>query len=243
MALAFSVLDSGTTNSNATSYTTGSVTPGANRLELLCLTLNRNAGLPTTPTVTGNGLTWVQIGSNVTFATDVAIESAQAVFRAMGASPSTGAITVDHGGVTHEGLLWALVEVTGMDTSGTNGSGAIVQAVTKALPTTTEAALSISQTMSAFGTVDNRGFAWACHSFTEAITPRTSWTELIDLSLATSPSRDAEAQWSNAAGTDANVSCSWPSTTSRAAIIGLEIAIASSGGTTYTKAGFGKEHG
>lgn len=230
MALAFSVLDSGATNTNATSYTTASITPGADRLILACLTTNRNAGTPTTPTVTGNGLTWVQIGSDVTFATDVAIVSAQCVFRAMGASPSAGVVTVSHGATTHEGLLWAIIEVTGMDTSGTNGSGAIVQNVSQRLPTSVEAALSISQTMSAFADSANRGFAWGCHSFTEAITPRASWTELVDISLATSPSRDSEAQWSDAAGADANVSCSWPSTTSRAAIIGLEIAIAPTAG-------------
>lgn len=226
MALAFSALTSGETNTNATSYTTASVSPGADRLILLCLTINRNSAAAVTPTISGNGLTWVQIGSTVTFATDVTIQSAICIFRAMGASPSAGAITVDHGGVTHEGLQWAVIEVTGMDTSGTNGSGAIVQSDSARLPTVAEAALSISKALASFADSNNRGFAWACHSFTEQIVPRTSWTELVDVSTATAPSRDSEAQWSDAAGADATVSCSWATTSSRAAIMGLEIAIA-----------------
>ena len=47
----------------------------------------------------------------------------------MGSSPTAGAVTITFSGTPHE-VLWTISEFSNVDTSGTNGSGAIVQAIT-----------------------------------------------------------------------------------------------------------------
>lgn len=115
MAVGASLLTAGGSAVSASSFNTASVTPGAN--DLILVWIASNVSLPTS--VTGNGLTWVQITSIGNFS----------VWRSMGASPSTGAITINFGGAQAE-IDWIVVDYTGTDTSGTNGSGAIVQSNT-----------------------------------------------------------------------------------------------------------------
>ena len=70
-----------------------------------------------------------------------------AVFRALGASPTTGAITCNFS-VTSTGYIWQIYDISGVDTSGTNGSGAVVQSVAAtasgSIPTATLATFSSS---------------------------------------------------------------------------------------------------
>lgn len=102
--------------------TTGNIvlpswTPGSNELVLIAI-VQRNETI--TPTLSGNGLTFVSV-------IDVEDNQGQVgvhVFRALGASPSTGAITVTlTANVTPAYAIAA--RFSGVDTSGTNGSGAI----------------------------------------------------------------------------------------------------------------------
>lgn len=63
-----------------------------------------------------------------------------AVFRGLSASPSSGALTITYSGAgSVVGSTWEVVEFTGVDTSGTNGSGAVgtvaSQQYTSASPT------------------------------------------------------------------------------------------------------------
>lgn len=60
MAIAFNPLTSGADTTDAISFTTASITPGANRLILLVVQVASTNPAPT-PTVTGNGLTWVEV--------------------------------------------------------------------------------------------------------------------------------------------------------------------------------------
>jgi hypothetical protein len=119
-------LTSGGDASNSTSYTTGSITPSANKLILAVVTSTQSAvpNAPAVSSLTGNGLTWVQV-----------LDSGSAdarwrvfVFRAMGASPSAGAVTISMGG-TSTNCTWSIAEYDGVDTTGTDGSGAIGQTV------------------------------------------------------------------------------------------------------------------
>lgn len=117
MAVSASLLTASGSTTAGSSVATASVTPTANRLVLAFIHSSDGAAT----SVTGNGLTWVQIvtagGTNTEPTT---------VYRAMGASPSAGAITFNFGGTQSE-FDWVVVEYDGVDTSGTNGSGAIVQ--------------------------------------------------------------------------------------------------------------------
>lgn len=111
-------------NTDQTSYSTGSITPTGDRLILACV-YTIAAAAPNTPTASGNGLTWVEVNST----TDDLANRRATLFRALGSSPSTGAITFDFAGQTQSGAAWSVIEYSNIDTSGTNGSGAIIQSV------------------------------------------------------------------------------------------------------------------
>jgi hypothetical protein len=115
-------------NADVASYETTSYTPVGNRLILATIQSRPNnlALTPATPTMTGNGLTWVQVATKLDDSGDHRVT----MFRAMVASPTEGTATIDFGGQLQEFCMWSIIEVRGTDTSGTNGSGAIVQSAT-----------------------------------------------------------------------------------------------------------------
>src|SRR5438045_278206 len=126
MAVATTNITSGNTT-NATSAATTSITPVANRLYLMNV-ISRTAITtdPNQPTATGAGLTWV-VEKSVVYDNTGASRKRLTVFRALGPSPSAGALTIDFGAQTQTNIAWIIDEFTGADTSGTNGSGAVVQ--------------------------------------------------------------------------------------------------------------------
>ncbi len=130
MAISISNVIANNNSTGVSSATTASITPGSNNLMLATVssrtTITTN---PNVPTLTGNGLTWVQIAT-INWDSDSSSRKATTLFRALGASPSSGAVTIDFAGQTQGQIYWIIDEVTGMDTSGTNGSGAIVQSAT-----------------------------------------------------------------------------------------------------------------
>ncbi len=115
-------LTSGSSTVDATSYATASITPAANQpIYAIVATLHGTSAA--IPTCTGNGLTWVQVAEQDLTPRRVT------VFRAAGAAPSAGAVTFDCGGVTQLTAAWCVVQFADADVTGTNGSGATVQAV------------------------------------------------------------------------------------------------------------------
>jgi len=140
MAITFANVTSGT--GEGTSVDTASVTPASNKLQLLAIASRRGDSTdPTSPTVSGCGLTWVEIAS-IVFDTSGSSRRALFLFRALGASPSTGAITISHASTTN--FTWILDQVTDNDASGTNGSGAIVQSATAKDESVTTSSFSVS---------------------------------------------------------------------------------------------------
>lgn len=120
-------LTAGSDTTDDSDSVTASITPSANKLILLTITSRADAVQPTISSVSGNGLTWVEINHRDYDAAG----SRRTVFlyRAMGSSPTTGSVTITWGGI-QTAKAWCIDEITGADTSGTNGSGAIVQSVT-----------------------------------------------------------------------------------------------------------------
>lgn len=156
MAVACSNLTTGADTDGGSSSTTASITPGSNRLVLL--TIDQRTGIssdPNQPTATGNSLTWVVVNS-IVYDTTSSSRKRVTVFRAMGASPTSGAVTIDFGGQANTDVHWTIDECTGMDTSGTNGSGAIVQSVAEKDETGTAATLVVD--LAAFGSTGNATF-------------------------------------------------------------------------------------
>lgn len=134
------------------SVTLTSWTPGANELILLAVA-QRDETISIS--VSGNGLTWVEI---------LNVNNAQAqcgisLWRTMGASPSTGSITVTVTG-NLKPVVCVATRFSGVDTSGTNGSGAVeVSASDAGPPATDDANMKVNIT-----TLTNNAFAFGCGS-------------------------------------------------------------------------------
>lgn len=155
MSVVASNLTSGSDSVDRQSYSTASITPSANKLILLSIAARHASLDPVDPVVTGCGLTWVKVNS-VNW-DNSGSQKRTHLYRAMGASPSTGAITMDFSAQTAQNdVLWSVDEFDGVDTSGTNGSGAVVQSVTNFNNNSPSNGLTI--TLAAFGSTNNATF-------------------------------------------------------------------------------------
>jgi hypothetical protein len=187
MAITVTELTSGADTASSDTYATASVTPGANKLILACIAWSASSDIGP-PALSGNGLTWVL--------EDQVVESATgnrelAIFRAMGASPSAGAVTIDPPSADVTGLTWAIYEVGGVDTSGTNGSGAVRQSEVNS----SASATSLTVTLAAFGSANNGTFGFfAFPSSVGVWTPGSGFTGLSTDSYST-PAHMSFAEW------------------------------------------------
>lgn len=136
-----------------TPVTLTSWTPGANELVLVSVAM-RATGI--TPTVTGNGLTFVSVAD----ITNAQAQSRLVVFRAMGASPSTGSISVTATANTNP-IGCIATRFSGIDTSGSNGSGAVEASATAGGPPVTDDA----NMLLAVTTVTAGAWAWGAGTY------------------------------------------------------------------------------
>ena len=159
-----------------------------------------SSGAPTTPTVSGGGITtWTQVAT-VVFQTNYRLT----IFRALQASPgASAAATIDFGGVQQLHCYWSVSEYSGIDTGGTNGANAVRNPTTNTgsstspnvtLPAFADAA---NGTYGAFAYNDNTPVPSAGSGFTaihtQQIETETLFTEWradndtsVDCSLSTS---------------------------------------------------------
>jgi hypothetical protein len=137
----------GTAVSNHT-FTTASVTPSANKLQLIWFWGNSvppSSGV----TVTGCGLTWTQVAQRQD---SFGVRNLY-LFRAMGAAPTTGALTIEFGASYSQSVCyWSLAEFGNVNTNGVNGAAAIVQF---ASATSSGQTASLSVTLGAFDSTFN----------------------------------------------------------------------------------------
>jgi hypothetical protein len=174
-----------TSNSNATpaaTFNTASIAPGANRL-VLAAVFGVDAAFTTPPTfsLSGNGLTWVSVLRVVSGAGGpVAFQ----VFRAMGASPSAGAVTIDADVAALDMAQWSIAEFTGVNTGGTDGSAAVGNTAS----TTGEGVSTLNVTLPAFGSANNGTYgAFSAGNdipTTFNFTPGSGFTELAETGIA-----------------------------------------------------------
>lgn len=177
-------LTSGTGTASTTAVT-ASVDPTDNALIIASFQSSLASG-PTVPSsVTGNGLTWVQVNT-VAFHTTNGRRVTP--FRALGAAPTAGAITATWG-ASQTSFQWSIVECTGVDTSGTNGSGAVVQSATQ----TAAAATSLTATLPGIGATSAH-LAFTGISINNSTTQDAQFSELTDTQIGTGAAGH-EAQW------------------------------------------------
>lgn len=147
----------------------------ANALALCAVVLVIDGADPSAPTsVVGGGVTWTLEETHIWRANI----GTTFIYRAMDASPSGTTVTVDLV-ETVDNTIVTVVEITGVDTGGTNGSAAVIQSLS-ALDTNSS---NIGVAMATLGDTTNNGFiAWghgqrgnvartwspdSTHSFTE----------------------------------------------------------------------------
>lgn len=189
MAVLGSNLTNGADTDGGSGSSTASVAPASNNLILL--TVNSRTGItadPNQPTATGNGLTWVVVNS-VVYDTTSASRRRITVFRAMGAAPSAGAIAIDFGGQAQTTVQWSVDQFSGVDTSGANGAGAVVQSVTNLDESVLNTTFTV--TLAAFASTANATFGGFATSGADDITVGSGFTALsiretvVDLNTAT----------------------------------------------------------
>ena len=151
--IAQTLLTSGTNAVNQSVYTTASIAPAANALVTVAVLGRRSSGA-LTPTISGGGIgTWQQVAS-VDYDPVATPASRLVVFRGMSGSPGSGPITITFTN-SMSNATWMVSQWTGVDPSGTNGSGAIGQTGTAA----GDGVTSLSKTLGGFGNANNVGFA------------------------------------------------------------------------------------
>lgn len=153
MAIVGSNLTSGGAQ-NVASQATASITPTANNLVLISITSRHGSADPAQPTVTGCNLTWVQVNT-ISF-DRTGSQKRITVLRALGASPSSQALTIDFGGQTQTNVSWTVDQFSGTDITGANGANAIVQSTTSWNNGTAGSSLTV--TLAAFTNTANGTF-------------------------------------------------------------------------------------
>lgn len=159
MAIDYASLATSGSNTDASSYTTASISPTANNL-VLAWVYSAAGSTPNVPTVSGGGVTWVQVATVL----DSTSQKRLTLFRAMSAVSTSGTVTFDFGGQTQTGCTWSIIQYDHVSTRGTNGSGAIVQTDTEA---SAGSVSSLTSTLSSFASTQNAavgGFGYALNS-------------------------------------------------------------------------------
>lgn len=238
----FENLTAGVDTTDDSDSTTASITPSVNKLVVLSVESKTEVGGgtdPNQPTATGCNLTWVAIDSIVTDPTSLSRRRITQL-RGMGSSPTTGAITIDFGGQTQITKAWSVDQMTNMDTSGTNGSGAIVQSVTMNQTDEEGTTTSPSLTLAAISNTNNAVFAMSGQgSGSVAVTAGQGFTLLGN--ATDSGENNIEVNTEYRSDNYTNVNFWWSPADSGGGIIAIEIKAAQQDlvlATSGTDAGF-----
>ena len=221
-SVAYTVLNSGTAAYSGSDVSSASISPTGNRL-LLAIVVSRFDGAPGDNiwSVAGDGLTWVRV-EEVQFASNRSV----GVFRAMGTSPSSGAVTFTEGGSAAPvgTVAYSIIEFSGIDTSGTNGSGAVGTPAIGSTDFATSLGITITGTpatgditFATFGTEDD----------TSGLTSDALWGTIETVG----PSSDVLLRNDYDTGQDLSPTWTWTNDKS-AGIIGFIIKVGAAAGTS-----------
>ena len=221
--ISHSLLTSGSSSTNQKVYTTASISPAANALVTLAVRMRWSGGA-LTPTVSGGGMTsWTQVGS-VDFDPLSGSIARLVVFRAMSASPGSGPITITYSS-SIANSDWIVSQWTGVDQSGSNGSGAIGQTGTAR----GDAVSSLSTTLAAFANSNNVGYGiMGASTGAGAVTPGSGFAEIAEVSSG--ESELLEAEWA----TNRNTVQATLSSAKNAGLLAIEIKAAGGGAPTVS---------
>lgn len=207
MAITITDGESGASTSNLGTYTTASWTPTADVLIIGTFTGARSATEPPTPSISGNGLTWVEITGLHLFWDQAGTRYSTYGFRAMGSSPTTGVTTIVWGADEQQQLCnWTILECTGVDTGGTNGSAA-VGSIASVAPDSSATSHTVDISAETIE-VGNTLAAFGGHQVQETVTfDTTGFTKLADVSNS-GPSNQQYSGWRSSGTLEAHT-VSW----------------------------------
>lgn len=136
---------------------------------------SRHGSGPVEPTMSGNGLTWVNVGSVMT-----GTLHRLTLFVAVASGATAGGTTVSFGAQDQVWMTGTFFYSPDADVSG-GAAAALVQVVTGSHNGANVGSLSIG--LAAASHADNRPVAVFWKNHAEAFAPRASWTELDDLTV------------------------------------------------------------
>jgi len=188
-------ITSGNDSTDATSYTTASVTLKAGRLYLMSVENSHGSSATAVSSITGGG-TWAS-RSTTQYNTNL---NRVSIWSCVPTADYTGTISISFGATTQTGACWALEEFSGVDT--TTNDGIVQQAVGTGSSGTALA------TLAAFGSANNATFGAHGHAAATATAPGTGFTETADQTAAT-PAQALETEWN--VGNDTTVDATFTS--------------------------------
>jgi Bacterial Ig-like domain (group 1)/Invasin, domain 3 len=213
-----SLLTSGSNAANGKVFTTAAIAPAPNALVTVAVRSRRGSG-PLTPTVTGGGMSSWSTVSSVDYDAVGSPDARVVVFRAMSPAPGSGAITITFASSVSN-AEWIVSQWTGVDQSGSNGSGAVGQTGTAS----GDGVTALSVPLAAFANANNVGYGLVGAATNgPAVTPGAGFTEIAEPSSGESTL--LEAEW----GTNRNTIQASLSQAANAGLLGIEIKAGASG--------------
>ena len=184
------LLTAGSNAVNLNTYTTATIAPVANRLITVAV-LNHRTPAANSPSLSGGGMTSWTVVATVDFDTIGGALRRLTIFRAMSASPGSGPITITFVGSVSN-VQWIVSQWDGVETSGVNGAGAIVQTGSNA----TNAGNGLAVTLGAFGSASNVAYGvFGVNKNVVAITPGAGFTKIHEQPSGENTPGDLLAEW------------------------------------------------
>jgi adhesin/invasin len=213
-AITHTLLTSGNDVNNVKIFTTASISPAPNTLVTVAVTTHNATAAAPAPTLTGGGMASWDVVATVTYDAVGAPKKRITIFRAMSPAPGSGPITITSS-ITLSNCQWIVSQWSGVETSGSNGSGAIVQTGTNAA----DAVTTLATPLAPFGNSANVAYGvFGVNSNVVAITPGAGFTEIDEQPSTESTAADLFAEWGVNLPT---INATW--TTKNAGALGVEI--------------------
>jgi hypothetical protein len=208
------LLTSGGSTEDQQVCTTASIAPAANALVTLAVMGHATSRVSASPEVSGGGMAaWAQVAT-VAFDSVAQPHKRLSVFRALSAAPGSGPITITFA-TAQANCQWIVAQWTGVDTSGTNGSSAIVQTGTARGDSLTGRTV----TLDAFADSEDVAYGVFGVGLSAAgVTPGAGFIETAQQASGESPPADLQAE--RGVG-DSTINATW--SLAAAGMVGIEI--------------------
>lgn len=217
-------------NVAATSKTTATFTPSADRLLIACyVAMRTDATQPTDPTVSGGNLTWAQ--QHEQFFSTAGNRDQMWIYAADtgegGASLSNMAVTFDHDATTHQGFLWSVFSLDGTDLASSGGSSTVAECFIQFVDGPVNSVSSpLSITLAAAADSGNRPFlSGFAATGSQDLMPQTNWTQIGESGgIGTPVFGELMTQWRSDAF-DTAAAMTWATGDVRKGGIAFEVAV------------------